>query len=72
MFPTRVRSTGAGVSFNWGRILTAAGVVAAAGLLKTTFDGDYAAIGRLTSFIYALGMIVIFFMPDNSRVTLDD
>ncbi|MBI81775.1 MAG: hypothetical protein CMJ81_01135 [Planctomycetaceae bacterium] len=72
MFPTRVRSTGAGVSFNWGRILTAVGVVVAAGLLKTTFDSDYAAIGRLTSLIYALGMVVIFFAPDNSRATLDD
>lgn len=72
MFSTRVRSTGAGVSFNWGRILTAVGVVVAAGLLKTTFDGDYAAIGRVTSLIYALGMIVIFFAPDNSRASLDD
>ena len=63
LFPTRVRSTGAGVSFNWGRILTAMGVLFAGGLLKEYFKGDYAEIGEVTSFIYAFGLVIVFFMP---------
>jgi len=39
LFPTRVRSTGAGVSFNWGRILTAIGVLATAAVLKEPLQG---------------------------------
>ena len=72
IFSTRVRSTGAGVSFNFGRILTALGILVAAGLLKELFAGDYAAIGRLTSFVYGAGMIVIFFTPRSSEGTLKD
>lgn len=72
LFPTRVRATGAGVSFNFGRILTAFGVLVAGGLLKDFFDGDYAAIGCFTSFVYVLGMIVIFFAPSNPEHTLAD
>lgn len=70
LFPTHVRSTGAGVSFNFGRILTAFGVIVAGGLLKQVFDGDYAQIGRVTSLIYAVGIVVIFFVPDTSQTTL--
>ncbi len=65
LFPTRVRSTGAGISFNWGRIVTAAGVIFASEM-HSLFEGNYAMIGRLTSLIYVAGMIVIFFMPDTS------
>lgn len=72
LFPTRVRSTGAGVSFNFGRIGTAIGILVAAGLLKQVFDGDYAAIGRLTSWIYAFGAIVILFAPDTAGKELED
>ena len=72
LFPTRVRSTGAGVSFNWGRILTAVGVLFAAAMLKRYFHGDYATIGTYTSFIYAFGLIVVFFIPQRAAATLDD
>ena len=72
LFPTRVRSTGAGVSFNFGRIGTAIGILVAAELLKEVFGGDYAAIGRLTSWIYALGAILILFAPDTAGRELKD
>ena len=72
LFPTRVRSTGAGVSFNWGRIVTAIGIVASGELLRNVFDGDYAAIGRVTSLIYVAGMLVILFAPDTSQRSLKD
>ncbi|MEO1997679.1 MAG: MFS transporter, partial [Planctomycetaceae bacterium] len=59
MFPTRVRATGAGVSFNWGRILTAIGVLLSAIALKQLFKGRYAAVGQLTGWVYILGIFVI-------------
>jgi MFS family permease len=71
LFPTRVRATGAGVSFNWGRIVTAVGVLFTGGMLMS-FKGNYAAIGQLTSFIYALGLIAVFFIPKKSSDTLED
>jgi len=71
LFPTRVRATGAGVSFNWGRILTAVGVLMA-GETMLQFFGGYAEIGRVTSLIYAVGMVVILFAPDTSQKQLDD
>ncbi len=71
MFPTRVRSTGSGVSFNFGRILTAFGVLGGAWLIQQ-FDGDYAKIGRVTSLVYAIGMIVIWFAPLKGVKSLED
>lgn len=59
LFPTRVRSTGAGVSFNWGRILTGIGVLVSAAALKEAFEGRYADVGQITGFIYAVGIVVI-------------
>ncbi len=71
LFPTAARSTGAGVSFNFGRILSAVAVLMAGGLIAH-FDGDYARIGRVTSLIYAVGMIVIAFAPESSDHKLRD
>lgn len=71
LFPTRVRSTGSGVSFNFGRILTAVGVLAG-GTLLGFFDGDYARLGRVTSLIYVLGMVVIWFAPIRSDAAIED
>jgi MFS family permease len=65
LFPTEARATGTGVSFNFGRILTAIGVLGT-GTLTSAFGGDYAAAGRVTSLIYALGMVVILFAPDTT------
>lgn len=59
MFPTQVRATGTGVSFNSGRILSAALVLATAGLVVS----DYAAVGSQTCWVYAVGMLVIFLVP---------
>jgi hypothetical protein len=63
LFPTRVRATGAGVAYNFGRFLTAAGVLGAGELMRL-FGGDYARVGAATSWIYGLGMVVILFAPD--------
>jgi MFS transporter, SHS family, sialic acid transporter len=69
LFPTEARSTGAGVSFNSGRILAAFGVLGA-GLITTAFAGDYGRAGSITTLVYALGMIVILFAPDTTKSKL--
>ena len=72
LFPTRVRSIGAGVSFNWGRILTAIGVLATAAVLKEMLQGQYDLVGQYTGLVYVLGMIVIWFIPNESDESLAD
>jgi len=71
LFPTRVRSTGAGVGFNFGRIATAV-TLFAAGALMEHFRGDYARIGRITSLAFILGMVAILLAPDTSKKQLED
>jgi SHS family sialic acid transporter-like MFS transporter len=70
LFPTRVRAAGAGITYNTGRFLTAAGSLAA-GALIAAFHGDYAKAGALTGLVYALGMIVIWWMPIMPSESLD-
>lgn len=71
LFPTRVRATGTGVTFNSGRILAAVSVLGA-GVLAGWFQGDYARVGTLTGFVYVAGMIAICFAPDTSKNRLED
>ncbi len=71
LFPTRVRATGAGVTYNAGRVASAAGVLAA-GALMGFFQGDYARVGEVTAGVYVLGLVVILFAPDTSRSGLRD
>jgi len=62
LFVTRIRSTGAGVCFNFGRIITAVTVFAGAILIQR-FNEDYALLGKIMSLIYLLGAIGICLMP---------
>jgi len=71
-FPTRVRFAVAEGSLNWGRVLMAFGILVVAGLLRNVFEDDYALIGKISSLIYAFGMVVLLFAPDTSRATLDN
>lgn len=71
LFPTKVRSTGAGVSFNFGRILTAF-TVFTTGILVQEFASNYAQIGRITSLVFVLGMIMIYLAPDTKDKQLAD
>jgi len=71
LFPTRVRSTGTGVTFNSGRIL-AAGCVLGAGMLMHLFGGDYARVGTWTGLVYVLGMVVICFAPDTTKHPVEE
>jgi MFS family permease len=71
LFPTRVRATGAGVSFNFGRIASAI-VILTTGALVEAHRGQYEKVGAVTSLIYAVGMLVIFFAPKTTGETLKD
>jgi MFS family permease len=71
LFPTRVRASGAGLSYNFGRFLVA-GAVVFAGALTQFFNGDYAKAGAIMGTIYGLGMIVIWFAPDTTGKKLED
>jgi MFS family permease len=69
LFPTAVRATGSGISYNVGRFGTAIGVLAA-GALFTTLGGSYARVGAAASFIYAAGILVIWLAPETRRQSL--
>lgn len=71
LFVTRVRSVGAGVCFNFGRIITALTVFITAGLIAY-FDNDFRQIGRITSLIYLCGAIGIWLMPKGVEGTIKD
>ncbi|MDP6795264.1 MAG: MFS transporter [Verrucomicrobiota bacterium] len=71
LFVTRVRSVGAGVCFNFGRIITAVTVFITAGLI-VYFDNDFRQIGRITSLIYLFGAIGILLMPKGVEGTIKD
>ena len=71
LFETKNRATGAGVSFNFGRILTAFTLFVTGATLQGVFGG-FAEIGRVTSWVFVLGMILIIFTPDTSKETLTD
>ncbi len=69
IFPTRVRATGMGISYNSGRFLTAAGVMAS-GLLIQFFQGDFARVGAMTGLVYALGIPIIWLASDSKSEEL--
>ena len=72
LFPTRVRSTGTGVTFNSGRALAAVGAIIVAEVIRSAAQIDYARVGLLTSGVYAIGMLIVVFAPDTTRAKLDE
>jgi MFS transporter, SHS family, sialic acid transporter len=64
LFRTRVRATGQGFSFNFGRILAAVGALQTGILMKDVFKNDFPTACSLMSLIYVAGMILIWFMPE--------
>jgi MFS family permease len=71
LFPTAARAAGSGVSFNFGRILTALGVLGA-GWITYQFHDDYGRAGSVSTLVYGLGMLVILFAPDTTKDKLKD
>jgi SHS family sialic acid transporter-like MFS transporter len=71
LFSTRVRATGSGIAYNVGRFATAIGMFITTGLVGL-FGGDLAKVGATMAFVYALGMIAIWWAPDTTNKSLDD
>lgn len=72
LFPTKVRATGQGFGFNFGRILAAIGTLQMSALLPAFKDmktfaglqGGYPVACSFISGIYVIGMILIWFAPE--------
>jgi MFS family permease len=70
LFPTRVRATGQGFCYNFGRVLAAAGV------LLTTFvfnlKGNYSQVSAIVCLIYVVGMVLACFIPETKGQPLPE
>ena len=71
LFPTRVRATGQGLAFNFGRILAAVGAWQM-GALMNFFDKSYARAGETISLVYVVGMGLIWLAPETRGKPLPD
>jgi SHS family sialic acid transporter-like MFS transporter len=72
LFPTRVRATGQGFAFNFGRIIAAIGALQTGALMNGYFKGDYGQACALMSFIYLAGFFLIPFMRETKGAALPD
>src|SRR5579885_2039404 len=59
LYPTRLRGTGAGFCFTFGRALSAAGPILTGALVRHT--GSFVTAMAVPSFIYLLGPVALFF-----------
>jgi MFS transporter, SHS family, sialic acid transporter len=71
LFPTRVRATAQGIAFNSGRILAAVGAIYMGDLMKQ-FGGSYAKAGAIITFVYAIGLVIIWLAPETKNKPLPD
>lgn len=72
LFPTRVRATGTGVTFNSGRVIAAACVLGTGVLMNVLAGDDYAQVGTWTGLVYVVGMVIICFAPDTTKQKQED
>jgi MFS family permease len=72
LFPTRMRATGQGFSYNAGRIIAAGGVLSAGYLMRNVFHGSYAQAGATISLIYVVGLAVIWLAPETRGQALPE
>lgn len=70
LFPTRLRSTGAGFCFNVGRVVAAVGPATMAWLLGAV--GSFRMAATLAGGVYLLGLVCLFFMPETHGKPLPD
>jgi MFS family permease len=71
LFPTRVRATGQGVSYNTGRVFAAFGAILS-GQLVRSFEGSYAQMGSVITLIYVVGMAAIWLAPETKGKPLPE
>ena len=70
LFPTRVRATGQGFAFNFGRILAAVGVLQVPALMGK--PPDYATACSMLAFIYVAGLGAIWLVPETMGKALPE
>lgn len=63
LFPTRVRATGQGFGFNFGRIVAAIGALQTGNLLAF-FDNSYSMACSVAAGAYVVGLVVIALAPE--------
>ncbi|HKD36897.1 MAG TPA: MFS transporter, partial [Pirellulales bacterium] len=71
LFPTRVRATAQGLSYNFGRIFAAFGAIGT-GELMQLFGHSYPRACATISLIYIVGMVLIWFAPETRGRPLPD
>jgi SHS family sialic acid transporter-like MFS transporter len=71
LFPTRVRATGQGLAYNFGRIFAAGGALVQGELVRS-FGGSYARAGAVVTLVYLIGMICIWFAPETKGKPLPE
>jgi len=71
LYPTRIRASGQGFSFNIGRILAGLGVLGT-GSLVAAFHGDYRKGVMVTASVYLVGLVVICFAPHTGGKMRED
>lgn len=71
LYPTRVRASGQGFSYNIGRVLAGCGVLST-GYLVHLFKGDYRLGAMIMASVYLLGTLVVFFAPDTGGRMRDE
>ncbi len=71
LFPTRVRATGQGVCYNFGRILTALSAWKVSSLMGV-FHNSYPHAGEAVVLIYFIGIVGILFLPETHGQPLPD
>jgi hypothetical protein len=65
LFPTRVRATGQGFGFNFGRIVAGFGTLGMGFLMgERVFHGNIAHAAATISLVYLLGMALAWFAPE--------
>ena len=64
LFPTLLRTTGAGFSYNIGRVAAAAGTVVFGLFATLKGEGDLRLALLLDSFLFVPAMLVAMMMPD--------
>jgi len=71
LFPTRVRATGQGLSFNFGRIFTGVAVLNM-GTLISYYGGKWSEMCAFLSLVYIFGMVFIWFAPETKGKPLPE
>ena len=82
LFPTRVRATGQGFSFNFGRIIAAVGVLQTSNLMHlfsedvviagANFSGGYPLACSVMSLIYLVGIAIVWLAPETKGKPLPE